>query len=49
LPWRDQQPAGGEVVEDHIRTHLVDPAKNPEALDAEAPAQLIEAVHSYFR
>ena len=38
-----------EVVEDHIRTHLVDPAKNPEALDAEAAAQLIEVVHSYFR
>ena len=38
-----------EVVEDHIRTHLVDPAKNPEALDAAAAAQLIEVVHSYFR
>jgi DNA-binding FrmR family transcriptional regulator len=38
-----------EVVEDHIRTHLVDPAKKPEALDAEAGAQLIEVVHSYFR
>jgi DNA-binding FrmR family transcriptional regulator len=38
-----------EVVEDHIRTHLVDPAKNPDALDAEAAAQLIEVVHSYFR
>jgi DNA-binding FrmR family transcriptional regulator len=24
-------------------------AKNPEALDAEAAAQLIEVVHSYFR
>jgi FrmR/RcnR family transcriptional regulator, repressor of frmRAB operon len=38
-----------EVVEDHIRTHLVDPSKDPEALDAEAAAQLIEVVHSYFR
>jgi FrmR/RcnR family transcriptional regulator, repressor of frmRAB operon len=38
-----------EVVEDHIRTHLVDPAKNPEALDTEAATQLIEVVHSYFR
>ncbi len=38
-----------EVVEDHIRTHLVDPAKNPAALYAEAAAQLIEVVHSYFR
>lgn len=38
-----------EVVEDHIRTHLADPSKNPDALDAEAAAQLIEVVHSYFR
>jgi DNA-binding FrmR family transcriptional regulator len=38
-----------EVVEDHIRTHLVDPAKNPEALDAGAAVQLIEVVHSYFK
>ena len=38
-----------EVVEDHIRTHLVDPARNPDALDADAAAQLIEVVHSYFR
>jgi FrmR/RcnR family transcriptional regulator, repressor of frmRAB operon len=38
-----------EVVEDHIRTHFVDPAKNPEALDAEAAAQLIEVIHGYFR
>ncbi len=37
-----------EVVEDHIRTHLVDPSKDPEALDAEAAAQLIEVVHSSF-
>jgi len=38
-----------EVAEDHIRTHLVVSAKNPEALDAEAAAQPIEGVHSYFR
>ena len=38
-----------EVVEDHIRTHLVVSTKNPAALDAEAAAQLIEVVHSYFR
>ncbi|MFX8653112.1 metal/formaldehyde-sensitive transcriptional repressor, partial [Acinetobacter baumannii] len=25
-----------EVVEDHIRTHLVDPQKNPGALNADA-------------
>jgi DNA-binding FrmR family transcriptional regulator len=38
-----------EVVEDHIRTHLVDPDKDPEALDPDAAAQLIDVVHSYFK
>jgi DNA-binding FrmR family transcriptional regulator len=38
-----------EVVEDHVRTHLVDPAKNPTALNAEAAHQLLEVVHSYFK
>ena len=38
-----------EVVEDHIRTHLVDPQKNPGALNAEAADQLIDVVHSYLR
>src|SRR5258708_8652708 len=38
-----------EVVEDHIRTHLVDPEKNPGALNADAADQLIEVVHSYLK
>jgi FrmR/RcnR family transcriptional regulator, repressor of frmRAB operon len=38
-----------EVVEDHIRTHLVDPAKNPGALNAYAAEQLIEVVHTYLK
>ncbi|MEO6783119.1 MAG: metal/formaldehyde-sensitive transcriptional repressor [Bradyrhizobium sp.] len=38
-----------EVVEDHIRTHLVDPDKNPGALNAEAADQLIEVVHTYLK
>ena len=38
-----------EVVEDHIRTHLVDPEKNPGALNAEAAEQLIEVVHTYLK
>ncbi|MEW6645501.1 metal/formaldehyde-sensitive transcriptional repressor [Bradyrhizobium sp. 2TAF24] len=38
-----------EVVEDHIRTHLVDPKKNPGALDTEAAEQLIEVVHTYMK
>ena len=38
-----------EVVEDHIRTHLVDPERNPGALNAEAADQLIEVVHAYLK
>jgi DNA-binding FrmR family transcriptional regulator len=38
-----------EVVEDHVRTHLVDPDKNPGALNAEAADQLIEVVHTYLK
>jgi DNA-binding FrmR family transcriptional regulator len=39
----------GEVIEDHVRTHLVDPDKNPDALNAEAAEQLIDVVHTYLR
>jgi DNA-binding FrmR family transcriptional regulator len=38
-----------EVVEDHVRTHLVDPDKNLDALNAEAAEQLIDVVHTYLR
>jgi FrmR/RcnR family transcriptional regulator, repressor of frmRAB operon len=38
-----------EVVEDHIRTHLVDPERNPGALNADAADQLIDVVHTYLR
>ena len=38
-----------EVVEDHIRTHLVDPERNPGALNAGAAEQLIEVVHTYLK
>ena len=37
-----------EVVEDHIRTHLVDPAKHRDALNVDAADQLVDIVHSYF-
>jgi FrmR/RcnR family transcriptional regulator, repressor of frmRAB operon len=37
------------VVEDHIRTHLVDPDKNPGALNADAADQLIEVIHTYLK
>ena len=38
-----------EVVEDHIRTHLVGPAGNPGTLDADSADQLIEVVHTYLK
>jgi DNA-binding FrmR family transcriptional regulator len=38
-----------EVVEDHVRTHLVDPERNPDALNADAAEQLIDVVHTYLR
>jgi DNA-binding FrmR family transcriptional regulator len=38
-----------EVVEEHIRTHLVDPERNPDALNADAADQLIEVVHTYLK
>ena len=38
-----------EVVEDHIRTHLVDPEKNPGALNADAADQLIDVIHTYLK
>jgi FrmR/RcnR family transcriptional regulator, repressor of frmRAB operon len=38
-----------EVVEDHVRTHLVDPDRNPGALNADAAEQLIDVVHTYLR
>ena len=38
-----------EVVEDHIRTHLVDPDKDAGALIVDAADQLLDVVHSYFK
>jgi len=38
-----------EVVEDHVRNHLVTPQKGAAALDAQAAEQLIEVVHSYLK
>jgi DNA-binding FrmR family transcriptional regulator len=37
------------VVEDHVRTHLVDADKHPEALNAEAAEQLLEVVRTYLK
>ena len=38
-----------EVVEDHVRKHLVDNAKHPGALNVEAAEQLLEVVRTYLR
>jgi DNA-binding FrmR family transcriptional regulator len=38
-----------EVVEDHVRTHLVDDRKHPGALNTEAAEQLLEVVRTYLR
>jgi FrmR/RcnR family transcriptional regulator, repressor of frmRAB operon len=38
-----------EVVEDHVRTHLVDREKYPDALHAEAAEQLLQIVRTYLK
>jgi DNA-binding FrmR family transcriptional regulator len=38
-----------EVVEDHIRTHLVDPERYPGALDQEGVEQLLDVVRTYLK
>ena len=37
------------VLEDHIRTHLVDAHVAPDGQSPDAREQLIEVVHSYFK
>ena len=38
-----------EVVEEHVRTHLVDAKKHPSALNAEAAEQLLDVVRTYLK
>jgi DNA-binding FrmR family transcriptional regulator len=38
-----------EVVEDHVRTHLVDTVQHPGALNAEAAEQLLDVVRTYLK
>jgi FrmR/RcnR family transcriptional regulator, repressor of frmRAB operon len=38
-----------EVVEDHVRTHLVDGERHPGALDAEAVGQLVDVLRTYLK
>lgn len=38
-----------EILEDHIRFHVVDPDVDPESEQAEAAEQLVDLVRSYLR
>jgi DNA-binding FrmR family transcriptional regulator len=38
-----------EIVEDHVRTHLVDSEKHPGALNTEAADQLLDVVRTYLK
>jgi DNA-binding FrmR family transcriptional regulator len=38
-----------EVIEDHVRTHLVDADRHPDALNREATEQLLDVVRTYLR
>ena len=38
-----------EVMEDHIRLHVVDPARERNAERADRVQELIEAVHTYLK
>jgi DNA-binding FrmR family transcriptional regulator len=38
-----------EVVEDHVKSHLVDAERHPGALDADAAGQLVDVLRSYLR
>jgi DNA-binding FrmR family transcriptional regulator len=38
-----------EIVEDHVRTHLVDADQHPGALNQDAVEQLLDVVRSYLR
>jgi FrmR/RcnR family transcriptional regulator, repressor of frmRAB operon len=38
-----------EVVQDHVRTHLVDAKKHPGALNSDAAEQLLDVVRTYLK
>jgi DNA-binding FrmR family transcriptional regulator len=38
-----------EVVEDHIRMHMIDPARKPTEREAEAAEELVDVMHSYIK
>jgi FrmR/RcnR family transcriptional regulator, repressor of frmRAB operon len=38
-----------EVVEDHVRSHLVDAQRHPGALNTDAAEQLLDVVRTYLK
>ena len=38
-----------EILEDHIRFHVVDPVVDPTSVQAEATEQLVDLVRSYLK
>ncbi len=38
-----------EVVQDHVRSHLVDVEKHPNALNTEAAEQLLDVIRTYLK
>jgi FrmR/RcnR family transcriptional regulator, repressor of frmRAB operon len=38
-----------EIVEDHVRSHLVDSEKHPGALKLDAAEQLLDVVRTYLK
>jgi FrmR/RcnR family transcriptional regulator, repressor of frmRAB operon len=38
-----------EVVEDHVRTHLVDPETHPGALKSDAAERLLDVIRTYLK
>lgn len=38
-----------EVVEDHIRMHMVDPDRTPTGRETEAAEELVGVLHSYIK
>jgi FrmR/RcnR family transcriptional regulator, repressor of frmRAB operon len=38
-----------EIVEDHVRSHLVDTERHPGALNTEAADQLLDVVRTYLK
>ena len=38
-----------EIVEEHVRSHLVDVEKHPDALDMDAAEELLDVVRAYLK